>query len=76
MIINENHEVMQTPYLRALFCLTLIKGPKINDWRQDQVKALCKKVTCTNNPIGHDNPVLWTNFETTFTTAFTDTARV
>ena len=75
-MINENHEVMQTPYLCTLFCLTLIKGPRVDDWHQDQVKVLCEKVTYTNNPIGHDNPVLWTDFETAFTAAFTDTARV
>ena len=76
MITNENHEIMQTPYLCALFCLTLIKGPRVDDWCQDQVKALRKKVTRTNNPIGRDNPILWTDFETAFTAAFTDTARV
>ena len=31
MMINERHEVMQTPYLCALFCLTLIKGPRVDD---------------------------------------------
>ena len=40
MMINENHEVMQTPYLCTLFALTLIKGPLVDKWRQAQVRKL------------------------------------
>jgi hypothetical protein len=55
MYMNENHEVMQTPYLRTLFALTLIKGPLVDDWSQDQIEDLRNKVTRANNPIGRDS---------------------
>ena len=67
MIINENHEVMQTPYLHTLFTLTLIKGPLVNKWRQAQVCELQNKVNHQQNPIDRASEVLWTDFETAFT---------
>ena len=58
-----------------MYALSLIKGPLVNDWANDQVTKLCNKVTHTQNPIGRDREVLWTEFSATFTATFTDTAR-
>ena len=55
--------------------MSLIKGPLVNDWANDQVTELCNKVTCTQNPIGCNREVLWTEFSAAFTATFTDTAR-
>jgi hypothetical protein len=73
--LNNNHEIMTTPYLQTMYALSLIKGPLVNDWANDQVTKLRSKVTHAQNPIGCNREVLWTKFSATFTTAFTDTAR-
>jgi hypothetical protein len=73
--LNDNHEIITTPYLRTIYALSLIKGPLVNDWANDQVTELHNKVTCTQNPIGRNREVLWTEFSATFTATFTDTAR-
>ena len=73
--LNDNHEIMTTPYLRTMYALSLIKGPLVNDWVNDQVTDLRQKVTRLANPIGRDDNILWTAFETAFTNAFTDTAK-
>ena len=73
--LNDNHEIMRTPYLRTMYALSLIKGPLVNDWVNDQVTELREKVTRANNPIGRDEEALWNAFEANFTRAFTDTAK-
>src|SRR5882762_10107390 len=73
--LNDNHEIMTTPYLRAMYALSLIKGPLVNDWVNDQVVGLRKKVSRVNNPIARTNQALWNDFETAFTNVFTDTAK-
>ena len=75
IMINENHEVMQTPYLRTLFALTLIKGPLVDKWHQAQVRELRNKVSRQQNPVDRASEVLWNDFETAFTAAYTDTAK-
>ena len=75
MMINENHTVMQSPYLRTLYALTKIKGPLVDAWHKDQVNKIREEVTRANNPVGRDKDVIWTDFETAFTAAFTDTAK-
>ena len=70
--LNANHEVMQSPYLRAMLALTLIKGPLVDDWASNQVQALEEKVTRTIAPISQDQEVLWTDFVTVFDSNYTD----
>jgi hypothetical protein len=41
--INDNHEVMQNPYYRTMQALSLIKGPLVNDWVDDQITDLMEK---------------------------------
>jgi hypothetical protein len=41
-----------------MYALSLIKGPLVNDWANDQVTELRNKVTCAQNPIGRDREVL------------------
>jgi hypothetical protein len=73
--LNDNYEIMTMPYLWIMYALSLIKGPLVNNWANNQVTELHNKVTHTQNPIGHDREVLWTEFSTAFTAVFTDTAR-
>ena len=63
---------MQSPYLRTMLVLTLIKGPLVDDWASDQVQVLEEKVIQTINPIGQDQEVLWTDFITAFNLNYTD----
>src|ERR1700755_2330607 len=70
--INDKHEVMKTPYYRALAALTCIKGRNVNDWQDEQVTALWNKVERPVNPMDWSNPVLWDDFVNAFTNAFVD----
>jgi len=73
--LNSNHEVMQSPYLRTMLALTLIKGPLVDDWASNQVQALEEKVNRPINPISQDQEVLWTNFVTAFNSNYTDVTK-
>jgi hypothetical protein len=70
--LNDNHEVMQTPYYCTMQALSLIKGPLIDDWKDDQIDALVEKVSRTANPIGRDQELLWDEFVAAFDSAFMD----
>jgi hypothetical protein len=58
-----------------MFVLSYIKGPNIDDWVTDQVEILNEKTTRAQNPILRTDEALWNDFNTAFTTAFTDTAK-
>ena len=73
--INENHEVMISPYFRTMSALSLIKGPLVQNWVNTQVNSLREKTTRQQNQIGRDQEILWTDFETAFTAAFTHTTK-
>jgi Retrotransposon gag protein/Zinc knuckle len=51
--------------------LSLIRGPKVDDWVDEQLKELEQKVHTTPR----SNETLWTEFKAAFTSAFTDTAK-
>jgi len=42
--LNNNHEIMATPYFRAMLAISLCKGPNINDWANEQLEELNDKV--------------------------------
>ena len=73
--LNESHEVMQVPYFRAMYALSLMRGPNIDDWVNDQVLLLRELTTRVQNPIDRNDPDLWNDFNTRFTNAYTDTAK-
>jgi len=73
--LNENHEVMDSPYFRTMNALSLIKGPLVQTWVNSQVNSLREKTTRAQNQIGRDQEVLWTDFVTAFETAFTHTTK-
>jgi Retrotransposon gag protein len=54
-----------------LTALSLIQGPKVNDWVDEQLNDLELKV-CT---MPRSDETLWTEFKTTFTDTFTDTTK-
>jgi len=73
--LNESHEVMQVPYFCAMYALSLMRGPNIDNWVNDQVLLLRELTTQALNPIDRNNPNLWNDFNTRFTNAYTDTAK-
>ena len=73
--LNESHKVMQVPYFHAMYALSLMRGPNINDWVNDQVLLLRELTTRAQNPIDRDDPDLWNNFNNRFTNVYTDTAK-
>jgi len=50
---------MSNPYLHAMYFLSLIKGPLVNDWVNDQVTDLRNNVIQTVNPIAQTEDILY-----------------
>ena len=73
--MNPNNEIMRTPYYRVMQHLSLIKGEKVNDWKEDQIQALVNKTTRAQNPMLYEDEALWTEYQAAFDAAYTDTAR-
>ena len=75
-MVNRNHDAMKIPYDRVLTALTYMRGPLINDWVDQQEKKLDRRIdTSTTNWVREDNEILWTEFETAFLAAWTDTSK-
>jgi Retrotransposon gag protein/Zinc knuckle len=70
-IMNPLANIMKQPYAHVATALSLIRGPKVDDWVDEQLKELEQKVRTTSR----SDETLWTEFEAAFTTAFTDTAK-
>ena len=68
--------MIATPYFHGMYFLLQIKGPLVNNWKNDQVEDLRTKTTRAQNWIAWTEPTLWNKLEAAFTTAFTDTAKV
>ena len=64
------------PYFYAIYFLSQIKGPLVNNWKNDQVEDLRTKTTRVQNLIAQTEPALWNELKAAFTTAFTNTAKV
>jgi hypothetical protein len=73
--LSVNHEIMRSPYLRTMLILSLIKGPLIDDWTNDQIDQLEDKVTRAVAPIGQGNEVLWDEFVAELDSHFANTTR-
>jgi hypothetical protein len=58
-----------------MLALSLIKGPTVDDWTNDQIEQLEEKVTCTVNPIGQDQEVLWDDYIAKLDSAFANTMK-
>jgi hypothetical protein len=71
-IMNPLADVMKQPYACVATALSLIWGPKVDDWVDEQLKELEQKV----HTIPRSNKMLWTEFEAAFTSAFMDTVMV
>jgi Retrotransposon gag protein len=70
-IMNPLADVMKQLYARVATALSLIRGPKVDDWVDEQLNDLELKVRTTPQ----SDETLWTDFETAFTDTFTDTAK-
>jgi hypothetical protein len=73
--LNVNHEIMRSLYLCTMLILSLIKGPLIDDWTNDQIDQLEDKVTRAVASIGQGNEVLWDEFVAELDSHFADTTR-
>jgi hypothetical protein len=70
--MNDGITTMSNPYRRVIFALSFIRGPNIDDWVDAQLQELKTKVSHQQNPVGQDEEVLWTDFETAFKGAYTN----
>jgi Retrotransposon gag protein len=70
-IMNPLADVIKQPYARVAMVLSLIRGPKVDDWVDKQLNELEVKVRTTPQ----SNETLWTKFETAFTNVFIDMAK-
>jgi Retrotransposon gag protein len=69
--MNPLADVMKQPYARVAMALSLIQGPKVDNWVDEQLKELEQKVCMTPR----SDETLWTEFEAAFTSTFTNTAK-
>ena len=75
-MVNRAHEAMKIPYNRVLTALTYIWRPLINDWVDQQEKKLADRINTSKvNCVHEDDERLWTEFETAFLAAWTDTSK-
>jgi hypothetical protein len=49
--LNEMHEIMTVPYFRAMYILSLMNEPNIDNWAHAQVTTLRDRSICAQNPI-------------------------
>jgi hypothetical protein len=70
-IMNPLADVMKQPYAWVVTALSLIRGPKVNDWVDEQLNNLEMKVH--SRPWNDED--LWMKFKDAFTAAFTDMAK-
>jgi Retrotransposon gag protein len=70
-IMNPLADIMKQPYAWVATALSLIRGPKVDNWVDEQLNNLELKVQTTPR----SDETLWTDFKTAFTDAFTDTAK-
>jgi hypothetical protein len=69
------HEIMTVPYFQAMYTLSLMNGPNINNWVHTQVTTLRERSTHVQNPIPRADEQHWNDFKTAFECAFTDIAK-
>jgi Retrotransposon gag protein len=70
-IMNPLADVMKQPYAHVATALSLIQGPKVDDWVDEQLKDLEQKIRTTPR----SDETLWTDFKAAFTSTFTDTTK-
>ena len=75
-LVNHAHEAMKVPFDRVLMALTYMRGPLINNWVDQQEKKLAAQIDSTkHNHVREEDEVLWSEFETSFLDAWTDTSK-
>ena len=75
-MVNRTHDAMKVLFDRILTTLTYMQGPLINDWVDQQEKKLASRIDTTQtNWVHEDNEILWSEFETAFLAAWTDTSK-
>ncbi|KAH8999740.1 hypothetical protein EDB92DRAFT_1940535 [Lactarius akahatsu] len=71
--LNKDHAIMKKPYSRVIYALGLIRGPAVNNWVDLEEQKLDGLTTRHLNPVADTDEQLWTQFETSFKNAWTDT---
>jgi hypothetical protein len=76
-LLNRNNDSISIPFFRVLTALSYIKGPLVEDWVNACDIELEKRTDPTKpGSVRENDEVLWTEFETAFKAAWTDTAKV
>ena len=73
--LNETNELFTNPYFRAMYALSLMNGPNIDDWAHKQVQTLRTRSQRAQNPIPRTEEQHWDDFKQAFESAWTDTAK-
>jgi hypothetical protein len=73
--MNPNYKIMHTLYYCVMQHLALIKGPLVNDWKNNQIQDLIDKTTRAQNPVAYSDEDLWMDYMAVFDAAFTNTTR-
>ena len=75
-LTNRLNDTMIKPFDRVLTALTYIRGTNVDDWVDAQEQHLIDRTDVTKTGfVRETDEVLWTEFETAFKTAFTDTTK-
>ena len=75
-MVNRSHDAMKVLFDRVLTALIYMRGPLINDWVDQQEKKLATRTDTTKcNHVQESDEVLWSEFETAFLSAWTDTSK-
>ena len=68
--VNNNNTLMRNAYQRAMFFLTYIQGPLVNEWVIAVSRWLNRQI---QNGIADDNEDLWTEVAVAFIRRFANT---
>jgi len=70
-ISNNNNVLMKVPYQRVALCLGFLKGDKIHEWKDNQLRTLQDEIHVGTS---HNSERLWDNFKKSFINSFVDMA--
>src|SRR6266850_7984551 len=70
-ISNDNNVSMKVPYQRVALYLGFLKGDKIREWKDDQLRTLQDEIRVGTSC---NSKRLWDNFKKSFINSFVDTA--
>ncbi|KAF8495268.1 hypothetical protein F5888DRAFT_1805118 [Russula emetica] len=73
---NDENSSMKVAYKRCTYFLGLLKGPKVEDWVNDQTTILREKIYRISDPIAKTSETLWDNLKDDFERSYANTGQV